>query len=111
MIIAHRQLLIVEKGKKTPVSIQLEAPRETESNHWVCNYDIGWPEGTRRFAGHGKDSVQAIVVAMQMIGAELYASAYHKNQSLRAEDQKGGYGFPIANNCRDLLVGDDKAMF
>jgi hypothetical protein len=111
MIIARRQLLIVEKGKKTPVSIQLKTPRESASNHWVCDYEIGWPEGTHKLAGHGADAMQALIIALQMIGAELYASAYHKNGSLRSEDQKGGYGFPVAANCRDLLVGEDKTYF
>jgi hypothetical protein len=42
-----------------------------------------------------------------MIGAELYSSKYHDAGQLVFERENGGYGFPVANGLRDLLVGDD----
>ena len=110
MIIATRNLFIRCDNGPLPVSVSIHAP-ENGGDDWACVYEIGWPEGVRRFSGHGSDSIQALYIALQMIGAELYASDYHKRGELFAEDLDGGYGFPIAKNCRDLLVGDDKAMF
>ena len=55
----------------------------------------------------GLDSTQAIVIALQMIGAEIYTSNYHKSGKLFWETPGKGYGFPIAPNLRDLLIGDD----
>jgi len=73
----------------------------------MCEYEIDWPEGTRKFAAHGDDSVQAIELALKMIGAEIYASDYHKSKMLRWEKSGQGYGFPVARTLRDLLEGDD----
>ena len=111
MIIAKRQLEIREKNTRTLVPIQLFAPIQIEPQHWQCRYEIGWPSGKRVFSGHGTDAFQALLIAMQMIGGELYASTYHKSGKLHSDEQSGGYGFPIAKNCHDLLVGDDKLMF
>ena len=43
-----------------------------------------------------------------MIGAELYASAQNKSGALSWLAPGRGYGFPVPNAIRDLLVGDDK---
>jgi hypothetical protein len=48
------------------------------------------------------------VLALQMIGAEIYSSAYHREGRLRAYDNEKGYGFPVASSLRDLLVGVDR---
>ena len=51
--------------------------------------------------------VQAILAAMQMIGAELYTSDHHKAGYLMWHEPGCGYGFPVTQNPRDLLIGDD----
>jgi len=43
-----------------------------------------------------------------MIGAELHPSDYHTQGKLRWERPGDGYGFPVPNNIRHLLVGEDK---
>jgi len=43
-----------------------------------------------------------------MIGAELYTSSYHTKHQLRWDKAGDGYGFPVPNNIRSLLVGEDK---
>ncbi len=73
----------------------------------MCEYEIDWPEGTRKFAAHGLDSVQALELALKMIGSEIYTSEYHKSKMLSWEKPGRGYGFPVARNMRDLLEGDD----
>jgi hypothetical protein len=45
---------------------------------WICRYEIDWPSEKRSYFAGGVDSSQALILALQMIGAELYASAHHK---------------------------------
>ena len=52
--------------------------------------------------------IQSIILALQMIGIDIYSSNYHKAGQLSLERQDGGYGFPVPYNTRDLLEGDDK---
>lgn len=60
----------------------------------------------------GNDSMQALILAIHMIGAQLYASEAHEAGRLRDPgNPKGGYGFPVPNGLRDLLVGSDKQFF
>ena len=56
----------------------------------------------------GIDSVQAILLALQMIGADIYTSSYHKSGHLMFEEAGQGYGFPVPESLRDLLVGNDR---
>jgi hypothetical protein len=51
--------------------------------------------------------MQALTIALQMVGAEIYASPYHQSGKLFWERAGGGYGFPVVSSLRDLLVGDD----
>ena len=55
----------------------------------------------------GVDSAQALVLALQMIGAEIYSSDYHKSGNLFWERHGDGYGFPVVPTLRDLLRGSD----
>jgi hypothetical protein len=62
-------------------------------------------------AAGGVDDVQAIAIALQMIGAFLYASDHHASGKLVWLEAGKGYGFPVPNNLRDMLIGDDKKFF
>jgi hypothetical protein len=53
---------------------------------------------------------QALILALQMIGAEIYASSSHKAGSLKWFERYRGYGFPVGCNLRDLLIGDDTTL-
>lgn len=110
MLIAERTLEVFDGIDTHPVRIVVQKPQQTKFGDWACEYEIGWPEGPRKFAGHGIDSVQALIIALQMIGTELYTSNYHREGQLRHEGLPGGYGFPVASNCRDLLVGYDRDL-
>ena len=61
------------------------------------------------FHGHGVDALQALVLTLQMIGAEIYSSSYHREGRLRVYPTETGYGFPVPRSLRDLLVGVDAA--
>ena len=58
--------------------------------------------------GGGVDPAQALLSALQMIGAELYTSDQHRSDALMWLSPHRGYGFPVPQIIRDLLVGDDK---
>lgn len=57
------------------------------------------------------DSVQALILALEMIGTELHASGYHAAGELSFERPGSGYGFPVPRTIGDELVGDDAASF
>lgn len=110
MVIATRVLSLDTGNKEIAVPVRLHAP-EREGRAWTCVFEIGWPEGQTRISAHGEDAFQALIVALQMIAINLYTSDHHKAGRLHSEGWQGGYGFPIAANCRDLLVGDDAKYF
>ena len=55
--------------------------------------------------------MQAIILAMQKIGADLYFSEHHAAKRLSWGEPGAGYGFPVPQNARDNLVGDDRRFF
>lgn len=109
MIIAERSLKLrrAQNGTdETNVPICIFAPQQGQG-HWSCRYEIGWPEGLRTGCAVGFDSVQALLFALEMVGAEIYTSDYHKAGHLIWTEPQRGYGFPVPQNIRDMLVGDD----
>ena len=106
MIVATRMLKLRQKESDADIAIRIFAPRP-DGNHWSCAYEIDWPEGTRKFAASGLDSMQALILALNMIGSEIYTSDYHKAGNLSSGEAWEGYGFPLPQNLRDLLIGDD----
>ena len=56
----------------------------------------------------GIDSVQAVLLAFQMIGADIYTSTYHKSGRLVFGAPGLGYGFPVTESLRHMLVGNDR---
>jgi hypothetical protein len=109
--IASRTLTLRQADHDVAVAINIFAPERRDQDAWSCRYEIGWPEGTRSFAGWGADAVQALVLTLGMIGAEIYSSGYHKAGLLYWNEPGGGYGFPVPPTIRDLLVGEDAKYF
>jgi hypothetical protein len=107
MIIATRDLVLRDPARAINIPVRIHAP-ENAKGDWICRFDIGWPQGRVERWGTGVDAVQALLFAMQMIGAEVYASSEHKSGRLEWLEDGRGYGFPVPDNIRDLLVGDDK---
>jgi hypothetical protein len=103
MIIAERTLNLDYGDRKIGISLSLP---ELDDGSWFCTYAIQWPDGERSVKVGGVDSMQALVCAMQLLGAEIYASNYHKAGRLSLEGQSG-YGIPVPRHFRADLVGDD----
>lgn len=75
-MIGNRILVVeTEEGAKE-VEVRLMAP-EPWGNAWRCRYTIGWPEGIYESKTGGSDAIQAVHLAMQKIGADLYFIRYH----------------------------------
>ena len=109
VIIASRTLTLEVDGRDVAVPVTLYAPVD-QTDHWSCDYEIGWPDRRTRHRANGIDSVQALLIAMQMVGVELYTSEAHKSGRLRLDEPGGGYGFPLSYGVRDLYEGRDKLL-
>src|SRR5262245_51366611 len=109
MIIATRVLKLHRPAGNVEVPIRIFAP-ERVAVDWSCEFEIDWPDQTIAMKAGGVDSVQALLLAMQMIGAFLYSSDHHKSGDLMWDKPGRGYGFPITNGLRDMLIGDDKKL-
>jgi hypothetical protein len=111
MMIASRVLILRNAdGTQVEILIRIYAPKQDDID-WSCRYEIDWPDGPRSHAAIGIDAVQALYLAMQMIGIELYTSGYHETGNLSWGEPGQGYGFPVTNSSRDLLVGDDAKYY
>jgi hypothetical protein len=111
MIIAERQLTLrMKNAASQTVMVRLHAPTRANSD-WSCRYEIDWPEGLRSAAVHGMDGMQALILALQCIGSELYASKHHASGALLLEAWNSGYGFPVAQSTKPDLIGDDRRFF
>lgn len=110
MLIATRILKLRDATTDIEIPIRIFAPEEDQGD-WKCRYEIEWPEGTRASAAWGFDAVQALYLALQKIGTDLYVSGYHKSGNLMWDKPGNGYGFPVPHNARDWLEGDDAVFF
>jgi hypothetical protein len=111
MLIADRTLKLRRGDAEIEIPIRIFAPVIEHPGSWSCRYEIEWPDHTRTMNAAGADAVQALDIALRMIGAEIYTSDYHKSGDLFFEAPGRGYGFPVPANMRDLLIGDDKDYF
>jgi uncharacterized protein DUF6968 len=98
MVIATRLLKIRNAASEHPVQIRISAPEQKDAA-WSCSYEIDWPEGVEKRAAWGADSAQAILLAFQMIGADLYTSNYHKAGKLVSVQLKRDTDFRFPAAC------------
>lgn len=114
MVILTHTLFIRGETGDTPVEIRLHQPEhlvEDIGKSWGCRFEIDWPDRTKSMVIHGVDALQALILSMMCVGVHLYVSEYHDDGVLYAPGREGGYGFPVTQNIRDVLVGSDKATF
>jgi len=108
--IATRVLIYRDESGEKEIPIRLFAP-EPQDNHWICRLEIDWPGETRKSYGAGHDSMQALVVTLNLIAVTLYTSDAHEEGKLGWGKVGDGYGFPVMSSMRDLLVGSDAKYF
>lgn len=88
------------------VAVDISWP-EQRADSWFADWAIHWPDRERRGSAGGSDAIQALLVALNLVGAELNCSAEHAAGRLSWADGWSGYGFPVPNGMRDALTGDD----
>ena len=108
MIIAHRVLTLRTETGAIKIVIRVFAPTEDSNGSWFCRYEIEWPDRPSDQRVGGADSLQALVLALQTIGAEIYSSNFHQSGKLFSGKPGEGYGFPVMPSLRHLLQGEDK---
>ncbi len=94
-----------EPATSIPVRVFMPVLDEID---WSCAFSIGWPDRALERKIFGIDAIQSLDLALRMIGTELYASEYHKVGRLMWLKPGAGYGFPVPNTIRDMLVGEDR---
>jgi len=110
MEIASRTLMLRNGTDNIQIPVRVFAPSQQESRGWSCRYQIEWPEGKETREMWGVDSIQALVLALQAIGSDIYTSSYHKTGDFLFETPGQGYGFPVPASLRGLLVGNDAKL-
>jgi hypothetical protein len=90
-----------------PIPIRIFSPKQQNDN-WTCRFEIDWPDEMVALDAGGVDSVQALELALRMIGAFVYTSDHHEAGNRMGEAPGQGYGFPVPNSIRDLLIGEDQ---
>lgn len=107
MKIADRVLTMRNGDVNIKIPVRLFAPELATNGNWFCRYEIDWPDKKSELSVGGIDSAQALVLALQIIGAEIYSSSYHEQGKLFWDAPGRGYGFPVVSTYRNLLQGDD----
>ena len=107
MVIATRVLKLCQPTGHIDIPIRIFAPQRRGDN-WICRFEIDWPDEMVALDAGGVDSVQALELALRMIGAFVYTSDHHEAGNLMWEAPGQGYGFPVPNTIRDLLIGEDQ---
>lgn len=74
--IAARMLTLRDGDRDVPVEIRIFAPLLEADGSWGCGFEIGWPERPKEMTIYGVDAMQALVLALQAIGVQLYTSEY-----------------------------------
>ncbi|MBV8849347.1 MAG: hypothetical protein JOZ16_07150 [Methylobacteriaceae bacterium] len=105
MIIAERILEWRGEHDSKRIRVKLFSPQKTKQA-WTCKYVIDWPDGEKEKTASGTDAVQALIIALQMIGTEIYTSNYQKAGGVSFADANG-CGFPVPPTLRHLLTPDD----
>jgi hypothetical protein len=111
MMIAGRLLKLRQSTGDTDIPIRIFLPERHDDGAWSCRYEIDWPDRKHSNVVWGIDSIQAIILTYQCIGAEIYASKEHESGNLMWGERGKGYGFPVTSNIRNLLIGDDQRFF
>jgi len=109
-VIAQRRYILRRRdGRDGPLDLRIRAPELIDGEFW-CAIEIDWPNHPVIRWVAGADSVQALLLALQVAGEALYDSPWHRQGRLLSPDQDGGYGLPVDPAVRHRLVGEDREM-
>lgn len=94
-VIASRRLYLIG-DEKNKISVLIGKPRKfPDSSDYYCPFQILGIRSEKVHFSAGVDAIQALQLAMNMIGALLYTSGEARKNRLRWEgDENGDLGFP-----------------
>jgi hypothetical protein len=100
-VIADRKLSLTDG---TIVTVQIGMPQRSTEEFYFCPYKIvGLGDGKTRRAG-GVDAVQALQLALQKVGIDLYVLKDARKTALSWEGgAEGDLGFPLPENISEIL--------
>ena len=107
---ATRTLTIKNGDSSTPVGVAVGCPIKADEGEFACIYSISWPETPWEGTAYGFDGVQALLIAMNMIAAQLYHSTYDDEGRLLWGGEENGYGFPLSATIRNVAQGADRFL-
>lgn len=101
-VIATRELTLDETGK---VTVLIGKPQQFGDIDWYCPYQKNGIGSNKLKRAEGVDAVQALVLALSKVGAELYCSQEYEAGRLSWDGGavKGDLGFPVPPNIQDVL--------
>lgn len=69
-----------------PMLVRFYQPVQMPTTEYKCEYEIMWPNRTRRRHAFGVDGIQALILAMGIVHVELTISDYYKDGQLTYYD-------------------------
>ncbi len=109
--IAVRSYALMENGRRTEVTVRLFRPEpDPDESTYRCRFLVEWPSKTQDLYACGVDAIQALLLALQMLGATIYTSQAVKEGRLVWHEPGGGFGLPVSRNIEDVLQGDDRRI-
>lgn len=105
-VIARRVLSLAPNGE---VVVVIGKPRPFPGGgDFFCPFKVEGLGSQRITRAGGVDAVQALELALRMVGTVLYTSQEYKDGRLTWEGgENGSLGFPVAANIRDILPEGD----
>ena len=97
--IAERHLQLTNGGH---VDVLIWAPERIADDEFRCAYQIQGMTVARESHAIGADGIQALMLAFEKIGVELYTSDDAKSGALRLDGELD-LGFPVPKGLSDLL--------
>ena len=109
--IAVRHYSLVEKGQRSDVTARIFKPeRDPDGPNYRCRFQIEWPSDVKQFHAYGVDAIQALILALNLMGAYINTSQAVKKGKLVWLEPGGGFGLPVPRGIEDILQGDDRQL-
>jgi hypothetical protein len=107
-VVATRILKLRRPKGYVDLPVHIFAPSK-KGEEWFGRVEIGWPGTPQPIAINGcADAIEVLETSMRVIGAVLYSCMPHLTGELVWKQPGNGYGFPVLEDMRELLQGDDK---
>ena len=102
-------MYLQKSNNSVVITAQVHRPIK-EGDDFRCDYSINWPGSTEMGRAYGVDGLQALLLAIQRVGVDVYCSDYAKNADLVWLEDGRGFGLVLPRNLADLYQGDDPPL-